>query len=691
MTALIAVLPEFVYSAVHMALSAFVRNLTIRTKLSLLAGIPVLGSLLLALQIVRDAQIQVQKNKDLGTIEHVAQLSEVMGTLVNELQAERALAARMQGQTAPTAGAGPDVLDATAEPIRHNPQIRAVQESFEKQIVFTKDAARRLAGLVDEQEVRKLPERLAILVQQAGASLRGLEALRAQVSQETLTLTKVMEQYQKPIRSLIEGIAAVAELTDNGELLRLITSLVSMRELKERGSQEHALLAYVFESERFPPGSYRAFVTLVTEERVYLDSFRTTASSEQLRLYASTMTGEVSAKASQFRAVALESTDERVVANPEEWFNAQQGRLVKLGSLERVLHSRVGKVAMKRMAETRRAEWGSALLVGAVILVSVFLAWAVARGVTRRVTTLRDVAVQVGQGNLAMRVHVNSKDELGTLGQAFNRMVGEIAQARQALGNQIRMARELEIAASLQQALLPPVPAHPDFEFVGRMRPADEVGGDFYDVLRDSVESHLWITIGDVSGHGLDAGLVMLMTQSAFASQFRADAMASPSAAIRNVNQLLCENIAQRLKDKKYVTAQVFTYRGSGEFLCAGAHQPTIVYRARQQACEVVEVPGPWLGIDPAVAEIPVVSISLEPGDILCLYTDGLPEARDQGGELFDIPRFKALISGAAGEHTELDAMADTIIRRVQEHTHVQEDDWTLLLVRRRGQGVTVS
>ncbi len=542
-----------------MALSAFVRNLTIRTKLSLLAGIPVLGSLLLALQIVRDAQIQVQKNKDLGTIEHVAQLSEVMGTLVNELQAERALAARMQGQTAPTAGAGPDVLDATAEPIRHNPQIRAVQESFEKQIVFTKDAARRLAGLVDEQEVRKLPERLAILVQQAGASLRGLEALRAQVSQETLTLTKVMEQYQKPIRSLIEGIAAVAELTDNGELLRLITSLVSMRELKERGSQEHALLAYVFESERFPPGSYRAFVTLVTEERVYLDSFRTTASSEQLRLYASTMTGEVSAKASQFRAVALESTDERVVANPEEWFNAQQGRLVKLGSLERVLHSRVGKVAMKRMAETRRAEWGSALLVGAVILVSVFLAWAVARGVTRRVPTLRAGAVQVGQGNLAMRVHVNSKDELGTLGQAFNRMVGEIAQARQALGNQIRMARELEIAASLQQALLPPVPAHPDFEFVGRMRPADEVGGDFYDVLRDSVESHLWITIGDVSGHGLDAGLVMLMTQSAFASQFRADAMASPSAAIRNVNQLLCEIIAQRRTDKKYGTAQVFT------------------------------------------------------------------------------------------------------------------------------------
>jgi serine phosphatase RsbU (regulator of sigma subunit) len=319
-----------------------------------------------------------------------------------------------------------------------------------------------------------------------------------------------------------------------------------------------------------------------------------------------------------------------------------------------------------------------------VIVASVLLAWIVARGVTRRVTTLRDVALQVGQGNLSMRVHVTSKDELGTLGDAFNQMIGEISRARQALGNQIRMARELEIASSLQQALLPPVPAHPDFEFVGRMRPADEVGGDFYDVLRDGNQDNLWITIGDVSGHGLDAGLVMLMTQSAFASQFRASALASPSAAVSNVNQLLCENIAERLKDRKYVTAQLFTYRGKGQFLCAGAHQPTIIYRARKQQCEMIEVPGPWLGIDPTIANIPAVPIALEPDDILCLYTDGLPEARNQAGELFDIPRFVDLVAETARQQTNLDAIADEIIRRVQEHTAAQEDDWTLLLVKRR-------
>jgi serine phosphatase RsbU (regulator of sigma subunit) len=674
-----------------MMFSAFIRNLTIRAKLSLLAGIPVLGSLLLALQIVRDAQIQVQKNKTLGTIEHVARLSETMGKLVSELQAERSLAARLQGQTAPDVGGNADEPDTNAASVHDATEIRATQDAYRAQTTSTKNAAQALAAIVDQQEIGKLPDRLSLDVRQASSSLATLEALRVQATQVNLPLSKLMDGYQRPIHSLVAGIAALSELTDNGELLRLITALVAVLELKECGSQEHALLAYVFEAERFPPGSYRTLVTLVTEERVYLDAFKTTASAEQMRIYERAMLREVSERTGKFKTIALESTDERVVANASEWFSSQREALAQLGSVERALHARVGAVAARRMAETWRAEWVSALLVGLVILTSVVSAWFVARGVTRRVTTLRDVALQVGQGNLSARVLVTSKDELGTLGDAFNRMIGEIFQARQSLGNQIRMARELEIAASLQQAILPPEPAHPDFEFVGRMRPADEVGGDFYDVLRDGDENNLWITIGDVSGHGLDAGLVMLMTQSAFASQFRACAQANPRDAVRNVNQLLCENIAERLKDRKYVTAQIFTYRGKGQFLCAGAHQPTIIYRASKRECETIEVPGPWLGIDPGISDIPVVPIALEPDDILCLYTDGLPEARDAAGSLFDIPRFTGLIAEMARQHTDLNTIADEVIRRVREHTLTQEDDWTVLFIRRRSAPLVVS
>lgn len=659
------------------------KNLPIRIKLTLLAGIPVLGALLLALQIISDARVQVQKNKSLGTIEHVAQLSETMGKLVSELQKERALAARIQGRIAAVAKRGELGSSDSAAAGTASGAATDLNEPFVRQAVVTNAARDSLNRLLTTRDVERLPDRLASDVRDATVALGELDAQRSVVVQRQLELSKTSDRYERPIRALTEGIAALSELTDNGELLRLTTSLVSVLQFKERASQEHALLAYVFELGSFPPGSYRAFVTLTTEEAVYLDAFRTTASSEQVQLYQRAMTKEVTERTKRIRTIALESTEDGFAVDPDEWFRAQQEKLAQIGSVERELHSRVGAVAQQRILETRKAEWSSAALVIAVIIVSVVMAWVIARGITRRVSALRHVAELVGQGNLAIRVDVTSKDELGALGRAFNEMIGEISRARMALGNQIRMARELEIAASLQQAILPPAPAHSDFEFAGRMQPADEVGGDFYDVLRDGA-TDMWVTIGDVSGHGLEAGLVMLMTQSAFASQFRASPTARPSDTIRNVNHLLCENIAERLKDKKYVTAQIFAYRGNGRFALAGAHQPTIIYRAKQRRCEVLEISGPWLGIDPTVSDIPEQEVELAPGDILCLYTDGLSEARNEQGELFDLPRLVDLISATAASNDDVDVIADTVFRVIGQHAHIHDDDWTMLLVRRR-------
>jgi serine phosphatase RsbU (regulator of sigma subunit) len=666
-----------------MAISTFISNLTIRTKLILLAGIPVIGSLLLALQIVYDAQVQVQKNKSLGTIEHVALLSERMGKLVNELQAERALAAWLQGQRA---AINPDSVDAVlAAPMkqRHLP-IETTLGAFREQAQLTLVAEKGLSELVSAENLKRLPQRLATDVREATLCLDKLQSHRTQLSTSTLELAQTVEPYQTPIRALIEGIAALSELTDNGELLRLTTSLVSIIQLKERGSQQHALLVYVLEAGRFPPGSYRTFVTLVTEENTYLESFRTTASSQQLRLYQTTMTKDRIDNANQLRALALENAEDGLNTDADVWFDAQRKKILQMTSVESALHKRVGEVALLRISETRRAQWGSAILTAAVILVSVLLAAFIARGITKKITSLRDAALQVGKGNLAIRVKWAGTDELSALGNTFNGMVDEIARTRAALSNQIRMARELEIAASLQRALLPPAPSHADFDFAGRMQPADEMGGDFYDVLRDESTTNLWLTVGDVSGHGLDAGLVMLMTQTVVASQFNTNPLAPPNVVLKSVNRLLCENISERLKDKKYVTAQVFAYRGQGRFVAAGAHQPTIVYRARLGVCELVEVTGYWLGIDPSITSSDETTIVLSSGDILCLYTDGLHEARNSSGELFDIPRLLRTIADSAKRYPNLDDIADHVFSEVAGFAPIPDDDRTMLLARYR-------
>ena len=113
------------------------------------------------------------------------------------------------------------------------------------------------------------------------------------------------------------------------------------------------------------------------------------------------------------------------------------------------------------------------LLAGGIILFNLLFAGVIARGITRRISHLREVVARVGDGDLTVRADLSIRDELGQLGAAFNKMVHEISESRSALSTQARMARDLEIATEIQRAMLPKTPTHPEFEFAGNMVPAD--------------------------------------------------------------------------------------------------------------------------------------------------------------------------------------------------------------------------
>ncbi len=254
---------------------------------------------------------------------------------------------------------------------------------------------------------------------------------------------------------------------------------------------------------------------------------------------------------------------------------------------------------------------------------------------------------------------------------------------------ELRMARELEIAAKIQRALVPTRPRHPDFEIAGRMIPADEVGGDFFDVLTDG--GRLWITIGDVSGHGLPAGLIMLMTQSAFATEFRAENAAArhgtsdvdPNAMLTITNQLLCEYVKERLDENKYATCQLFVYQGQGAFDVAGGHLFPLVLRKATGSLERVEVEGAWLGIIEPFPTRPTQRVKLDPGDVLCLFTDGAIEAQAKEGELYDVARFTESLRQALLAEASLEAAIDRVMRDLLEFCPNPSDDVSILLLRR--------
>lgn len=647
------------------------KRFPIALKLLLLAGFPVLGVLLLAALVVGSAREQLERGAALGSIESVAELSEEVGTLVYRLQSERVRLALELARRGPVDGAGTPASVALT-----SPEATAC-------FAATDSALARLRRFVSTRDLSRLPTRLSDGLASALKDLERLQQVREQALRGTTTLVDVVAYYTQPSRRLIRASAALSELTDDGEVLRAIAALVALLEIEERASAEHALLAYVYATAEFPPGSFRDMVTLITEEQTFVEVLRTNASTSQFAEYQARLRDARVASADGLRKRAMESADDDLEKNDHDWFVAQGAKVDLLRSLEQQMNGELRRRAEAKLQSTHRAVITSTALVGAALLGSVVLALLIGRGVTRSVHRLRDAANQVAQGASGVKVELGTNDELAALGHAFNEMTGEIGRAREALREQTRMTRDLEIAASIQSALLPPSLVHPELEFAGRMQPAEEVGGDFYDVLCDESQRTLWVTIGDVSGHGVPAGLVMLMTQSAFAAYFRANPLARPDEVLRGVNDLLSEQIGVRLKDNKYVTGLLLQHAGAGRFVYAGAHEWPMVWRQATSKTDVLEAPGPWLGIKRDLDDIPVSSLALARGDILCLYSDGLIEARNAEGELFDMERLAGALESAALNQTSLQAIADDMLAVVTDYAQAREDDWTLLLIRR--------
>ena len=245
-----------------------------------------------------------------------------------------------------------------------------------------------------------------------------------------------------------------------------------------------------------------------------------------------------------------------------------------------------------------------------------------------------------------------------------------------------RLAKEFEIAQRIQRSLVPLAPTASGLEIAGRMRPASEMGGDYYDLI--PAGDRCWIGIGDVAGHGLDAGLIMLMVQTAVSALTRHATDPSPSAVLKAINEIVYDNLRNRLGQSTFVTFTLLHHDGNGGFTFAGGHEVMLVRRAATGRCERVDTPGPWIGVAKAIDGGLVVSrLQLEPGDVLFLYTDGITEARDAAGEQFGLDRLCAAIEQQPDAPPE--KLCSDVLDLVAGWHVSQEDDLTTLAIRYRG------
>jgi sigma-B regulation protein RsbU (phosphoserine phosphatase) len=238
---------------------------------------------------------------------------------------------------------------------------------------------------------------------------------------------------------------------------------------------------------------------------------------------------------------------------------------------------------------------------------------------------------------------------------------------------------EMELAKKIQTSLLPDQRKIDNFEIACVMLPAEDVGGDYYDII-ETKAGERWIAIGDVSGHGLESGLVMMMMQISFFSLVNIYQGYSPSTVLEYLNYVI-RNDLRRLGSNRYMT--VMAIRLDKSILTfAGNHQDILIYRTRTNTVERIPAEGSWIGLSDQIHDfLKDTSIVIEKDDLILLFTDGVTEAGGKDGEMFGQERLERLLYKYAKLPTE--AVVNNIARDVIVFHEEQSDDITLMALRR--------
>ncbi|MBR0060299.1 MAG: SpoIIE family protein phosphatase, partial [Selenomonadaceae bacterium] len=249
---------------------------------------------------------------------------------------------------------------------------------------------------------------------------------------------------------------------------------------------------------------------------------------------------------------------------------------------------------------------------------------------TKPLHILSEGVREITSGNLDKKLDIQTGDEIEHLATAFNAMTDDLknhmATLTKVTAERERIATELNVATDIQNGMLPKdFPSRADFELLATMTPAKEVGGDFYDFYFLD-ETHLVITVADVSGKGIPAALFMVISKTIL-QNFTVSTHNSTSLAevVAAANDKLCANNEAMM----FVTAFIGVLdleTGDFTFVNAG-HNPPVVYRAETNRCEFLDVKKNFV-LGP-MDEIPFVEqkITFKRGDLIFIYTDGVTEA----------------------------------------------------------------
>jgi phosphoserine phosphatase RsbU/P len=246
--------------------------------------------------------------------------------------------------------------------------------------------------------------------------------------------------------------------------------------------------------------------------------------------------------------------------------------------------------------------------------------------------------------------------------------------------SQTRISTELELARRIQQRLLPvESPVIAGVEIAARTQPAYEMGGDFYDHI-EAPNRPVMFCLGDVSGKGLGAASLMSVTRTAIRTHSRYMSEASPAAVLNRTNEDLDQDLNRAGMFTTVFCGQYEPTTGLLTYSNAG-HSP-VIYCTADGACHMLEAEQPPLGI---LSELSCsdTALTMQPGDVLVVASDGLPEASNTDGEMLGYARFMEAINHSIGRPA-LDIL-EHLLSCVRDFSGAaaQSDDQTLIILKR--------
>ena len=382
------------------------KNLSLKFKILLIVILPLLGYFFVSGTTLVNSYKQLQSY---DAIQELSMLSEHISGLVHELQKER--------------GASAGFLSGKGQKFAGKLSSQRSQTDAKKSV---------LTEYLKKFDLKKFDTTLGSKISRAMTQIARLADERRAISSLQRTTKEAVFYYSATNGALLDIIGYMTHLPENAGLAARIGAYYNFLQSKERAGKERAVLSGVFGKGKFTPYMYSLFIQLVTEQNTYLSVFDALATEQEKQFFKSTLSGAAVDQVEQMRRIARDvnlDPDKKFGVDPVVWFDTITKKINLLKKVEDYLSAGIQKEAQSLAAAQKTKIIISLSLFAFVTALCLFLLFFITSLILQGIKRATDVALELaeGEGDLTRRMNLGTKDEIGMLGQAIDRMLDNLA------------------------------------------------------------------------------------------------------------------------------------------------------------------------------------------------------------------------------------------------------------------------